>query len=407
MSRLRLRCAPAPAFASARTPASSPSPSVGHRVQHTTNALAAAGFTLVELTLVMALLSLAAVWAAGTWVQRIEDAGAQAVARWLLAVESAAEPARLALEDVERGRPGAVLPPALAGGITLAALKQAGYLDAGFPELSAWNRGLRFSVLRTGTCPGMTCGIRVLAHTDAGPDTLDPGRLADRVGAVLLAAQGRVGAVHARDAERLRGPVFNLANPPAPQVPRLPAGTLAVLLAGGAAQDEPYVRRRDLRDPELAGPLTVAGATVLGEDVQIGGSLNVLGTSIQAWAAQVSRDLQVGGELRTAGRVTAQEYLQIEGQAVAGARCPITGLMGRNARGVLLNCDDGYWAHPDGGFGGTYVERNGRVCVAADGSSGANPRVGRCGCPAGYSARLVSVLGAGGPAAYTTYLCQR
>ncbi|MEI2416108.1 shufflon system plasmid conjugative transfer pilus tip adhesin PilV [Orrella sp. JC864] len=365
------------------------------------------GFALIELTLAAALLSLAAIWAAGAWERRIEDAGAQALARWLLAIEAAARPALAQMEQHARGQAAGPLPTALSGGVTVAGLKQLGYLDAGFPERSAWNDGASIQVLQGQSCPGPACAMDLLIHTGVGSGAADPGRRADRVGAVLLAAQGKAGAVHAHDPGRVRGAVFNLPNPPSAQAAPLAPGSIAVLVAGSAPYDDPYVRRRDTRDPALQGALSVAGQANFGAGALLQGDLQVRGGAALGGWASVQGGLTAGGTLTGQGRVVAHEFLQVGGIAAAGTGCSPAGLIARDAAGGLLGCSGGVWAAQDGGFGGSYVVNNVRGCIHPD---LVNPRTGGCSCPAGYQAQWISQW-APGPyddgVFLRTYICLR
>src|SRR5690606_31839212 len=129
---------------------------------------AARGFALLELAIASALAALAAVWAADAWVDRVEDAGARATAQWLVAVHQAMGHALARIEQHERGESAHALPPELATGPTLAGLKRLGYLDAGFPERSAWGHPLSIQVLRQAGCPGPGCRMDALVHTRVG-----------------------------------------------------------------------------------------------------------------------------------------------------------------------------------------------------------------------------------------------
>lgn len=50
-----------------------------------------------------------------------------------------------------------------------------------------------------------------------------------------------------------------------------------------------------------------------------------------------------GGAVVSEGRLTANEYIQIDGLAVAGSRCSPNGLIGRDFKGSTLSCQDGVW----------------------------------------------------------------
>ncbi|MCU3543139.1 shufflon system plasmid conjugative transfer pilus tip adhesin PilV, partial [Enterobacter hormaechei subsp. steigerwaltii] len=48
------------------------------------------------------------------------------------------------------------------------------------------------------------------------------------------------------------------------------------------------------------------------------------------------------------GRMTANEFVQVNGVATAGASCSPNGLIGRDASGGILSCQSGIWRSPGG-----------------------------------------------------------
>ena len=240
----------------------------------------------------------------------------------------------------------------------------------------------------------------VLIHTSVGAAS-EPGLRAERVGTVLLAA-AQAGAVHGHAPQRLRGAVFDLPNPPAPGMGLLPAGTVAVMVPGSPAQEDIHVRMRDSRDPQLQGNLSVAGGTgvagelSVGSNARVGGSLEVIQDLNARRDLFVARGLSVNGRVSVAGpvsgqgRVTAGEYLQVRGRALAGGGCPEAGLIGQDDSGTLLVCNGAAWVAQGAGFGGAFVEHDGLGCVNFHRQPSPNPRTGDCSCPPGYAAFLVA-----------------
>lgn len=55
-----------------------------------------------------------------------------------------------------------------------------------------------------------------------------------------------------------------------------------------------------------------------------------------------------GGTIQSNGRLTANEYIQINGGASAGSGCAPNGLIGRDGNGAILNCQSGVWRMPGG-----------------------------------------------------------
>lgn len=60
--------------------------------------------------------------------------------------------------------------------------------------------------------------------------------------------------------------------------------------------------------------------------------------------------ITANGEMVSKGRLTASEYVQINGIATAGAACSPNGLQGRDNTGQLLSCTSGKWTAIGSGF---------------------------------------------------------
>jgi len=70
--------------------------------------------------------------------------------------------------------------------------------------------------------------------------------------------------------------------------------------------------------------------------------------------------IQSNGTLQSNGRVTAGEYVQINGQATAGAACLSNGLLGRDPSGGVLSCQSGVWKKSGGSTVLTGLVANGQ-----------------------------------------------
>lgn len=324
------------------------------------------GYVLVELAVAAALASLIAVWTAGQAAGRLDDAAAEAAGRWLLELRSAMEQmlAReydgLAGQESPSGRYADPLAP------TVAELKAAGHLAEGFPERSALGLPAVLRVLPAGDCPGAACRLEALAATrtvapgDPGPDPL-------RIGQVLLSTGGYGGSVRAQAPDRLRGPLFDLPNPPAPGMAALPAGAVAVYASLDLTLFDRFVRRRDDRDPALRGELSVDGAVQAGGgistsaglqaqgQVRAGGAVRAGGNvaseanvtaagSVTAGAGMRAKgDIAGDAAISAAGRLSTREFLHLRAAVAEGAACSPAGLVARDARGGLLSCQGGAW----------------------------------------------------------------
>jgi len=332
------------------------------------------GFALLELAVAVALAGMILIWGANRIVHQVDDAAARAGGVWLFELKRGLDSMlRQHFDSLAEGLPArdAEGRPLYADlqAPQLAELKVHGHLPAGFPEAGAPGGGIAIRILRGADCPGAQCRLDALAY-GAGPLLSADGSAPDlmRISAAVEATGGYGGAA---TASRVRGANFDFPNPPVPGMPPLAAGTLAVWAGFGAADHDLYVRRRDTRDPDLQGPLSVA------------------------------QGVAAGGRLRT------DEYLSLGGIAAIGTACPAAdpGLLARSADGALLGCRGGRWVTAGGGFGGAYALNNLYGC-GHPGVSVANPVTGRCSCPAGHTAIPLSTDALGGDGSVTVgYVC--
>jgi len=92
-----------------------------------------------------------------------------------------------------------------------------------------------------------------------------------------------------------------------------------------------------------------------------------------------NKSIYTGGEVQAGtitsnARMTANEFLQINGVATAGATCSPNGLLGRSATGAIMSCDDGIWKKPDSGQSGYYCRRTSFDKGRSDDYVGFTPR---------------------------------
>jgi type II secretory pathway pseudopilin PulG len=320
-----------------------------------------AGFALLELMLAAILTTLMAVWAAGVWQERVNDAMAQSHAVWMGAVKSAV---RVMMEAhhhaiVLATQPGDLQAHGYADWTKpqLAELKANRLLSAGFPNGNKLGGGVIVRIVRHGGCPGTDCQVQGLVYSEQ-PFLKRPGGPVDEqmVAQWLLAARGWGGWVPVNNALHIRGASFDLPNPPYPGEP-LPAGTVAMALTSDQLSDLDYLRVRDHRDPQFQGGASIEG------DVQVGGSV------------------QATGYLATAAVRNRSSY------------CTATGALARDTHGDLLTCRNGSWRSA-GRSGGGYSVNSKRGCASSEGTSTVNPVHGQCSCPSGYVPVLLSESGA-------------
>lgn len=231
------------------------------------------GFALLELAIAAVILTMGAIWMATRLSNDVQDAGARATARYLLAVKGAGQAMMVEHFDRLAGYP---LPPeseehaglpAWLGqpmplSLSVAQLRQArpdgrpGYLPADFPESPAYGEQVRLRVWREGTCPGESCRLQAIVHTTA-PVRAGTGVAysPELVGEVMLGSDGYGGHSPPGAPGYIRGAVFNVPNP---------AGSVAGIVAVSASLDttmfHQFVRQGDTRRVWLQNTLDVVGA---------------------------------------------------------------------------------------------------------------------------------------------------
>lgn len=232
-----------------------------------------AGYALLELAIAALLLLLGAVWAASRLQNDVQDTGAQATARYLLAMRGATQEMLVQHFDALAGYPeppegygpAAPMPAYLAQpmplslGVAELALPRAdgqpGYLPAGFPTRPVYGGEVRVRIWREGTCPGEHCRLQAIVHTTAAV-AADGGHYSpELVGQIIMASEGYGGHAPPNAPQRLRGAVFDVDNP---------MGGVAGIVGVAASLDttlfNQFVRHGDTRPVWLQNRLHVQGA---------------------------------------------------------------------------------------------------------------------------------------------------
>lgn len=331
------------------------------------------GFALIELVLAAALALVIAIWGAQALSHRINDAGAQHHARWMLMVRHAVL-AYLEREG-ERLRQAVLASDLLTQGYhdwaspQLHELKTAGLLTTGFPEHMRPLDGVRIRILREGECPGDDCRLGAVLHSQRAymkaEGVVDEQMLAQW----QLASEGLGGIVHPSQPLLIRGSTFQYPNPP-DTGPALQAGTVAMAVSDAQLRHLDYLKVRDDRNPEFQSDATVAG------------------------------------NINAGGVVSVGDYLRFGSSGQWLHACPETGALTHDPQAGLLICKDGIWDIV-ANRGGGYSTNSHYDCFTPEGRSSANPVTGSCSCPLGYSMVPISEGGSeeSGRGITRGYLC--
>lgn len=322
------------------------------------------GFAMFELVLAIMISTLLGIWAASAWMRQVDDAAAQATGVWLLGVKKGVDQMLRRQSDglmgITEPRSGDfqfqdVWRP------TVSELIQAGHLPRGFSLRPPLRYEVAIRVLPpVGDCHGQGCKIEALVYAQPVGVASEEAADLSRIGKILMALEGFGASVHPLKTGLIKGPQVDLSNPPLPDMPALIPGSIIALGFYDSSLLSRFVRQNDRRDTHLEAPLFVKeGITVQG----------------QIHAADVSAKR----------RLSAGEYLQIQGQATEQAACEAEGLVGRGGEGQLLVCTKGRWVGSGGRFGGVYTWHDMYGCLPeARDILMINPVTGWCNCPSQY-----------------------
>ena len=303
----------------------------------------------MELALALLIASLLAAWGTQAWVNRMNDAQARSAAVWMDAIHKAV------LGYVQRHGPAiqeADNEYALSAhgfqdwrAPTLSELEQVGLLSSGMPSAIRPIGSARIHVWRRGDCPGDSCIVEALIHSEHPFVDERSGRVDQAMVAQwLLAAEGEGAAVHPDNPGIIRGVRFAFSSS-LPTGSVLPVGTVGMAVTAEHQALWSFLRVRDQRDPDFQGPLTVAEQVHGGGDAEFDGQL-VLGAQAQ----------------------------------IDGVCAPDNAIANDIKNGGLLVCHRGRW-RSSGKFGGAYGYNIPYGCKTPEGLSTANPITRDCSCP--------------------------
>lgn len=330
------------------------------------------GFAMLELTVALLIVTLLTVWGSSQLVNRINDGAVQAAAVWMSSIRMAAyaylDRNKAILQEAAAKTDMAHLGYADWSRPSLAELKSAGLLSAGFPEYGLRGMQAVLRVMRSGPCPGRNCRLEALVYSSIPLSVAVPSGSGEQMLAQwLLAAQGQGGAVTEGWPGHVRGSAFEFLNPPLVDNELLPVGTVAMAVTTEQLAASDYLRVRDSRDPQFQDSVTIAG------------------------------------DIHAQASVMVQDYLSIGAQNVERSFCAQEGLIARAQFGGLLVCQGQMWLSAGGRGGGGYSTNSKAGCAAGT----YNLVTGACSCPPGYGAVRIAESGSIAAAEGLTrgYLC--
>lgn len=156
---------------------------------------------------------------------------------------------------------------------TVANLRSLGYLNAGFQDVTlVVDGGVFRNVIerQPAGCTGNACNVVGLAYIDrpivvrgsADSNSVVLGQMLNRLGGLGgLSVEGSAATITGN------GAGWTWPNP----VSGAPAGVMGARFGFGSSMLAGYVRMNDTRDPNLQGPMTVAGAVTVNNSLQVNG----------------------------------------------------------------------------------------------------------------------------------------
>lgn len=343
------------------------------------------GFSLFELIVATAITSLIGVWSATAWVQQSEDVASEAMGRWLMTVKESVDQMLVRQADFLTGLAPSASTSADYQDIwrpTLPELVRAGHLSSAFSLRAPLEYDVSIRVLKpTGLCLTLGCKIEVLtlAIPQASRDS-QSGNVT-RLGKILASFEGSGSSVSQLSPGRVRGPIIDLPNPPAVDLPILPVGSIVLHSFYDSSAQVGFLRQGEIRDVELSANLSLKGRFMAVGDIASEGKIRAGGS--------ISSD----GGITATGRIASSGHFQLGAVATQGTPCDTAGLLAQSSAGGLIVCQGGVWRSSAKSGGGFYIERAGFDCAVRDEVSidRRNPMTGDCSCPYGYHPQLVSV----------------
>lgn len=278
------------------------------------------GFTLVELMITLSIVALLGLYAASELSRRTEEVLAEGSGQYIKQVAAAAE--RHTILNFNQYANSLPVPGVLVAlRPTVAELAALGRLNAGFPSgpgSMPTRQTLRIDIRPSLDCPGPNCILTALACT-TGPVNLGRPNTRFDLAQTMVDVQGGSGGQSSMNfGNTIRGPGLNVPNP---------VGNVEGIVCGSSVVDtalyQRFVTIQDTRDPDLQGPLSVAGA------VKFAGNMTATGTA-------------TAGNFVTAGTATVGK-VQLTDTAAVKTACATNGLLAKDATGQMLSCQSNVW----------------------------------------------------------------
>ncbi len=400
------------------------------KMKRTASFLRRAGFTLIEMAFVLAIIGLITVAASREFVSYLQSEKARQLADEGTLIMGGVN-AYVAENFEQLIKPAPVVTGVAAPlAPTIAELRTIGKLAAGVKDTNVANTGWRVVLSKQPVgCVYPNCDIAALLLTNSGvtaatgaPDNLLAATAAEKVGANGLSSSDQVpGTLSGRNNDgATANPLGNVQ------------AVFAVRGGFGASGFSQFVRQGDSRNITLGGGLTVNGApgvTVANNLTASNASISGTTTTgtVSATTANVTGSATISGTMtagtaNVAGTLTANaatvtnsistQYVNFTtpaGGVVAGGACSPDGKTGKDSTGALFSCTNGFWSSTSTkpcvhgswtstlGTAGTYTVYIPQECktVVAYGSGG--------GGSGGMSGQPSFGYGGGGGGAATVY----
>lgn len=257
------------------------------------------GFSMIELTVVMAIAAVSAVLGARYIADEALSATGEGTASYLNTLSGAVS-RHMTVNYNALGNGQAVAGFANALQPTIAELRTAGALPAGFPNFAPFNIAASIRIDRVG-CPGLGCRLDGVIWLNQPLRDSGARPLLWLANEIRAATEGGVASDFSAPGT-LRGPTGTVNNPLGSE-----AATVGALTTVDTAIFNQFVRRNDTRLTELNEALTVnAGPLATGGNaLQVNGNQSTTGNASIAGTASIDGAITASSTLAATGAITS------------------------------------------------------------------------------------------------------